>query len=143
MRSLTARPQHLKVLKELDDVGKDLQRLMADLLDHFRNLLVVTLGEEGIESLQVPETEIDLLRAQARRVDADAILRIIDALSAAEGRLRYALSKRVFLEIALVKAVKARELVGIDECVEEAERIEGAGGGNPVTHAPSAASCCP
>ena len=115
----------LKVLKELDDVGKDLQRLMADLLDHFRNLLVVTLGEDGVQSLQLPESEIDLLRAQAKRVDADAVLRIIDALSAAEGRLRYALSKRVFLEIALVKAVKARELVGIDGVLKKLNELKG------------------
>jgi DNA polymerase-3 subunit gamma/tau len=115
----------LKVLKELDDVGKDLQRLMADLLDHFRNLLVVTLGEEGLQSLQLPETEIELLRAQAKRVDADAVLRIIDALSAAEGRLRYALSKRIFLEIALVKAVKARELVGIDGVLKKLNELRG------------------
>src|SRR5271169_7098780 len=54
----------LQVLKGLDDAGKDLQRLVADLLDHFRNLLVVTLGEEGIASLQLPETELGLLEAQ-------------------------------------------------------------------------------
>ena len=132
----------LKVLKELDDVGKDLQRLMADVLDHFRNLLVVTLGEEGIESLQVPESEIDLLRAQAKRADADAVLRILDALAAAEGRLRYALSKRVFLEIALVKAVKARELVGIDGLLKKLNELKGQAipGGSPVSHASSAAN---
>ncbi|MGD1019625.1 MAG: DNA polymerase III subunit gamma/tau [Verrucomicrobiia bacterium] len=115
----------LRVLKELDDVGKDLQRLMADLLDHFRNLLVVTLGEDGVQSLQLPETEIELLQAQAQRADADAVLRIIDALSAAEGRLRYALSKRVFLEIALVKAVKARELVGIEGVLKKLNELKG------------------
>jgi DNA polymerase-3 subunit gamma/tau len=131
----------LKILKELDDVGKDLQRLMTDVLDHFRNLLVVTLGEEGIESLQVPESEVDLLRSQARRADADAVLRIIDALAAAEGRLRYALSKRVSLEIALVKAVKARESVGIDEVLKKLNELKGqaVGGGSPASHAPGAA----
>src|SRR5580658_10301097 len=36
----------LTIVKELDDIGKDLQRLLADLLDHFRNLLVLTLGGE-------------------------------------------------------------------------------------------------
>src|SRR5437667_283220 len=34
----------LTVVKELDEVGKDLQRLLADLLDHYRNLLVLSLG---------------------------------------------------------------------------------------------------
>jgi len=113
----------LKILKSLDEIGKDLQRLVGDLLDHFRNLLVVTLGEEGIESLQVPDTEIALLKAQAKRVDSDAVLRIIDALAAAEGRLRYALSKRVFFEIALVKTIKAREMVGIDGVLKKLNEL--------------------
>jgi DNA polymerase-3 subunit gamma/tau len=115
----------LTVLKDLDEVGKDLQRLAADLLDHFRNLLVVTLGEEGLASLQLPDTEIALLRAQAQQTDSDAALRIIDALAAAEGRLRYALSKRVFFEIALVKAIKARDMVGIDGLLKKLNELKG------------------
>jgi DNA polymerase-3 subunit gamma/tau len=115
----------LQVLKGLDDAGKDLQRLAADLLDHFRNLLVVTLGAEGVASLQVPETEMGLLQVQAKRTDSDAVLRIIDALAAAEGRLRYALSKRVFFEIALVKAVKARDMVGIDGLLKKLNELKG------------------
>lgn len=115
----------LKVLKDLDEIGKDLQRLAADLLDHFRNLLVVTLGEEGIASLQLPDTELGLLQAQAKRTDSDAVLRTIDALAAAEGRLRYALSKRVFFEIALVKAVKARDMVGIDDVLRKLNELKG------------------
>ena len=115
----------LKVLKDLDDAGKDLQRLAADLLDHFRNLLVVTLGAEGVASLQLPESEMELLVAQAKRTDSDAVLRIIDALAAAEGRLRYALSKRVFFEIALVKAVKARDMVGIDGLLKKLNELKG------------------
>ncbi len=103
---------------------RDLQRLAADLLDHFRNLLVVTLGPEGIASLQLPDTEMELLVAQAKRTDSDAMLRIIDALAAAEGRLRYALSKRVFFEIALVKAVKARDMVGIDGLLKKLNELK-------------------
>ena len=122
----------LKVLKDLDDAGKDLQRLVSDLLDHFRNLLVVTLGPEGIASLQLPDTEMELLVAQAKRTDSDAVLRIIDALAAAEGRLRYALSKRVFFEIALVKAVKARDMVGIDGLLKKLNELKNGLASNSV-----------
>jgi DNA polymerase-3 subunit gamma/tau len=115
----------LKILQQLDEIGKDLQRLVGDLLDHFRNLLVVTLRADGTESLPLPDTEIALLQAQARRIDSDAVLRIIDALAAAEGRLRYALSKRVLFEIALVKAIKAREMVGIDGLLQKLNELKG------------------
>ena len=131
--------QALKVLKDLDDVGRDLQRLAADLLDHFRNLLVVTLGEEGSESLPLADTEIGLLKAQAQQIDSDAVLRIIDALAAAEGRLRYALSKRIFFEIALVKAIKARDMVGIDGVLKKLSELKGRLG-NPPAETPTRAS---
>ncbi len=115
----------LLIVKELDDAGKDLQRLLADVLDHFRNLLVMTLGAEAAQLVEAPDTELALLKAQAQRIDSDAVLRMMDALTAAEGRLRYALSKRVFLEIALVRAIKAREMVGIDGVLKKLNELKG------------------
>ena len=114
----------LKVVTELDEVGKDLQRLLAELLDHFRNLLVMTLGGAGADVLDLPETELELVKAQAKRIDSDAVLRMIDALAAAEGRLRYALSKKIFFEIALVKAMKARQMVGIDGVIKKLSELK-------------------
>ena len=118
----------LTIIKELDEVGKDLQRLLADLLDHFRNLLVLTLGGDTAEAglLELADTELQLLKAQAQRIDSDAVLRMIDALAAAEGRLRYALSKRIFFEIALVKAIKTRQLTGIEAVLKKLNELKAA-----------------
>jgi DNA polymerase-3 subunit gamma/tau len=128
----------LHVLKELDEIGKDLQRLLADLLDHFRNLLVISLGEEASASLDVADTDLDLIKAQAQRIDSDAVLRIIDVLAATEQRLRYALSKRVFFEIALVKAVRAREATGIDGILKRLNELKaGISGAAPPVSATS------
>ena len=112
----------LKTVKELDEVGKDLQRLLADLLDHFRNLLVLTLDGETL--VDVADMQMDLLKQQAGRIDSDAVLRIIDALAAAEGRLRYALSKRIYFEIALVRAIKARQLVSLDAVLKKLNELK-------------------
>ena len=114
----------LGILKELDEAGKDLQRLMTELLDHFRNLLVTTIAAESAGSSDLPENEQELLAAQAQRVDADTTLRMIDALAGAEGRLRFALSKRVYFEIALVKAIKARQAVGIDGVLQKLQEFK-------------------
>jgi len=131
----------LRTVKELDEVGKDLQRLLADLLDHFRNLLVLTLGSEGESLVDVADTDMDLLKKQAGRVDSDAVLRIIDALAAAEGRLRYALSKRIYFEIALVRAIKARQMVGLDGVLKKLNELKGqvASGGSDIPVATSSA----
>lgn len=119
----------LRTVKELDEVGKDLQRLLADLLDHFRNLLVLTL--DGEQLVDVADTQMELLKAQAGRADSDAVLRIIDALAAAEGRLRYALSKRIYFEIALVRAIKARQMVGLDGVLKKLNELKSQVGAAP------------
>jgi DNA polymerase-3 subunit gamma/tau len=113
----------LKIVQELDENGKDLQRLLTDLLDHFRNLLVTIVG--GAEMADITEAELALLKNQAERADADTVLRILDALSAAEGRLRYALSKRIFTEIAVLKAIKSREGIGIDALIKKLSELKG------------------
>jgi hypothetical protein len=111
----------LTTVKELDEIGKDLQRLLVDLLDHYRNLLVLSLA--GGE-LDVTEADLELLQDQVKRVDSDAVLRIIDALSGAEGRLRYALSKRIYLEIAIIRAIKARQMVSLDVVLKRLNELK-------------------
>ena len=127
----------LHVVKDLDDAGKDLQRLLADVLDHFRNLLVLTIGGDTGHLLEVPDTELEVLQAQAQRVDSDAVLRLIDALAGAEGRMRYALSKRVLLEIAVVRAIKARQMVGLDVVLQKLNALKA---GLPAVTAPAHSS---
>jgi DNA polymerase-3 subunit gamma/tau len=113
----------LTIVKELDEIGKDLQRLLADLLDHYRNLLVLSLGGDEPD---VADAELELLKRQAKRIDSDAVLRIIDALAAAEGRLRYALSKRIYFEIAVVRAIKARQMVSLDAVLKALNELKSA-----------------
>ncbi len=118
----------LAVLKDLDEQGKDLQRLLADLLEHFRNLMVLRVSDAAAGDLDLPDTTVEVLQQQAERIDADAVLRVIDSLAAAEGRLRYALSKRIFFEIALVRAIKSREAVGIDGILRKLNELKQGGG---------------
>jgi DNA polymerase-3 subunit gamma/tau len=79
---------------------------------------------------------MELLQTQAQRIESDTVLRIIDAFAAAEGRLRYALSKRIFFEIALVKAIKAREMTGIDAVLKKLNELKSGGVAATVPAAP-------
>jgi DNA polymerase III subunit gamma/tau len=124
----------LGIVKELDEVGKDLQRLLADLLDHYRNLLVLSLGAGDLD---LPEAETELLQKQVKRVDSDAVLRIIDALAVAEGRLRYALSKRIYFEIAVVRAIKARQMVSLDAVLKKLNELKAGTPAAPVAEKPT------
>ncbi|MBM3900859.1 MAG: DNA polymerase III subunit gamma/tau [Verrucomicrobia bacterium] len=117
----------LRLLHDLASGGKDLGRLLGDLLAHFRNLLLLELSGGDRNLVEVTDAEWAALQTQSKQVDATALTRILEVLSRAEGRLREAPSKRIFLEVTLINAVEARNAVGLDEVLRQLKALrEGA-----------------
>src|SRR5205814_8486676 len=55
-------PETISSLNQITESGKDLQRLLVDLIGHFRNLLLLRLGMEGADSLDVADTQLKELQ---------------------------------------------------------------------------------
>jgi len=109
----------LSQLNELAQHGKDLGRLLADLLSHFRNLLIYQVSRGDVNMLEVSEAEAASLKEQAAMADTAAFMRILEVLADAELRLRDAASKRILLEVSLLKAIEARSAVSIDSVLNQ------------------------
>src|SRR5512138_3098422 len=101
----------LRHLNELAKNGKDLGRLLSDLLNHFRNLLIYQVSRGDLKLLEISEAEGASLREQSAAADAEALTRIMEVLANAEIRLRDAASKRIMFEVTLLKAIEARKAV--------------------------------
>ncbi|MEI6971404.1 MAG: DNA polymerase III subunit gamma/tau [bacterium] len=114
-----------------DQAGKDLQRLGIDLLAHFRNLLVVACTKGSVEGLDVLASEAEVLRRQAQMTTMERLLKISDILIEADGRLRYALSKRTLLEVALIRCARAATAVTIDEIIAQINKLKTSLGAPP------------
>ena len=124
----------LRLLDELARGGKDLGRLLGDVLSHFRNLLLLELSGGDRRLVEVTDAEWTALQEQARQVDATALGRVLEVLSMAEGRLREAPSKRIFLEVTLLKAIEARNAVSLDAVLKQLKALrEGEGKSAPLT----------
>jgi DNA polymerase III subunit gamma/tau len=125
-------------LRDLDAFargGKDLGRLLGDLLNHFRNLLLVAVSHGDRSLLEVGDDEFRNLTEQAQGLDADTLTRILDVLSSAEGRIRDAASKRIFLEVTLLKAIHARESIPLDTVLKQLRALRD---GLPMEATPTA-----
>jgi len=109
----------LRELEELAKHGKDLARLLADLLGHFRNLLVYQVSGGNTDLLDLSEAEAAAVASQTKRITTDAITRVMEVLTDAEGRLREAASKKIFIEVALLRAIEARNAVSIDAVLKQ------------------------
>jgi DNA polymerase-3 subunit gamma/tau len=120
----------LRQLNDLSKGGKDLGRLLSDLLNHFRNLLIYLVSQGDLTMLEVTETEAELLKQQSALASADSLSRIMEVLADAEMRLRDATSKKILLEVALLRAIEARNALPIDTVLKQLQQLREPGGGN-------------
>jgi len=127
------------VLRELETLakhGKDLSRLLGDLLGHFRNLLIHQVGG-GAGILELGEAEAAAIQRQSPLVNVDALTRIMEVLTDAEGRLRDAASKKIFVEVALLRAIEARNAISIDTLLRQLQAIRSGDSSAPTASRPA------
>jgi DNA polymerase-3 subunit gamma/tau len=120
----------LRQLNDLSKGGKDLGRLLSDLLNHFRNLLIYLVSKGDLTMLEVSESEAELLKQQSSLATPDTLGRIMEVLADAEMRLRDATSKKILLEVALLRAIEARNALPIDTVLKQLQQLRESGGGN-------------
>ncbi len=125
----------LRQLNDLANNGKDLGRLLSDLLNHFRNLLIFQVSRGDLTMLEVSEAEASALADQAKLASADGFTRILEVFADAEMRLRDAASKKILIEVALLKAIEARSAMSLDSVLKQLEDLRA---GRPAAPAPAA-----
>ena len=112
--------------------GGDLGRLSRDLVEHFRNLLVVRLSEPGKEAagsgkgrlLDLPDQEIDDLRTQVAELSIDTLLDYFDFMAAGDEEVARSSNPRFALEAILVRLATLPQTVPITLLLERLEKLE-------------------
>ncbi len=113
-------------LKQLDNLtrgGKDLGRLLGDLLGYFRNLMVFQASGGDANLIEDSEDALSALKQDASQVPPAAVPRILEVFSEAEMRLREATSRKILVEITLLRAIEARTAVPIDLVLKELNQL--------------------
>ncbi|MEQ1853920.1 MAG: DNA polymerase III subunit gamma/tau, partial [Chthoniobacteraceae bacterium] len=98
-------PTALASVYEQAEAGKDLGRLMSDLISHLRNLLVLKADPGGLSGELMPEA-IALLHKQADSVPMEKLLDLIEHFAGAEGRMKWAPNKKMHFEVAAIRAIQ-------------------------------------
>jgi DNA polymerase-3 subunit gamma/tau len=96
--------------------GKDLSRLFADLIGHFRNVLVMKVDPKA-QSGDVPAEVRESIREQATLIDTQRILKLIDLLAETDARMKWAANKKLHFEIGVIKAIQAVSEPNLDDVI--------------------------
>jgi DNA polymerase III subunit gamma/tau len=119
--------------------GKDMMKLMSDLIAYLRDLLVYKVKPDALSDDVATDLQ-KTLSAQAGLIETDRLLQLIDGFAEAEGRMKWAPNKKLHFEVALIKAIQTLSQVTLNEVIENlnalrqgksgAPKLE-AGGGDP------------
>ncbi|MEY2484321.1 MAG: polymerase subunit gamma/tau, partial [Verrucomicrobiota bacterium] len=110
-------PEALDLLHAEAENGKDMMKLMSDLISYLRDLLVGKVKPDALADDLNPELQKSL-ETQAAMIETDRLLELIDQFAAAEGRMKWAPNKRLHFEVAVIKAIQTLSQVTLNEVIE-------------------------
>jgi DNA polymerase-3 subunit gamma/tau len=111
-------PEAIDLLHEQSEAGKDMMRLMADLIAYLRDLLVFKAKPDALKE----DVDADVqksLAAHAELISIDRLLELIDQFASAEGRMKWAPNKKLHFEVAIIKAIQSLGQATLDEVIEK------------------------
>jgi DNA polymerase III subunit gamma/tau len=131
-------PEAIDLLHEQCEAGKDMMRLMADLIAYLRDLLVFKAKPDALNEDVDPDVQKSLA-AHAELISTDRLLELIDQFAATEGRMKWAPNKKLHFEVAIIKAIQSLGQATLDEVIEKLGELRDGGGGPPGKSAAVAA----
>ena len=115
----------VQILHDLAERGRDLERLFGDLILFLRNVMIFQVCTKPEDILDVSDAELSDIREVAEAADPKLVQRLLEGLTGEEGRLRNALNKRVYLEVALVQVMHQAHDLEIDKLISRLNELRG------------------
>ena len=103
------------------DCGRDLEHLLGDLIAFLRDVMVAqfSLDPETVDGSAADARELAEI---GRATSPDLVPILLETLMEQESFVRYAMNKRIALEVALIRAMREAHSVPIDEVIS---RLDG------------------
>ena len=114
----------LTYVEELSERGHDLGRLVLDLIEHLRQLMLAQHLGDVPEAAATSEEARERLRAQATQLGEASVLRLVDLLGVAVDDMRQGGDPRLPLELALVKVTRPASDLSRESIAFRLERLE-------------------
>lgn len=96
----------ISLLEELIIQGRDPAQFVTDFTWYLRNLLLLQSSDNMEDVLDISSDNLQLLKEEAQMMESEQLMRYIRIFSELSNQIRYAVQKRIMIEIALIKLCK-------------------------------------
>jgi len=117
-------PEALNVVDEIYARGYEMKKFYAEIIEHFRNLLVVKMGKNISKLINLPSHEIDLMQDQVQDISESYLNQIFDLLFKEEASIRLSAQPKLALEIAFIRLSQIKPVLPIDLLIEKLDDLK-------------------
>ena len=114
----------LQILNEFIIWGKDIRNLINDLIDHFRNLMVCKVSKDLDEIISLPEESIERLKGQAKTININDLIRILNILSETQDSMKSSSNTRILAEVTMMKIAQPMFDESKEALIKRIENLE-------------------
>lgn len=113
----------LDILDEIYHRGHDIKKFYLDLVEHFRNLLIVKIGQKIDKLVDVPAHEIELMAGQVNDISETFLTQILDLLFKEENAIKFSNQPKLTLEMAFIRIFQVQPALSIDTLIEKLDAL--------------------
>jgi len=122
---LEEKPERIfSLVEDVIERGYDLRFFYKELVQHFRNLLLVKSVKNPQELLALSEDDMGALQQESEKSSADDFLRYLVALQQGEQGMRFSSHPRIYLEAVLVKLCHFKRIVPLTDIIQDIETLK-------------------
>jgi len=114
----------LDILDEVYSAGHDMKKLYTDLIEHFRNLLIVKMGEKTLKLVDIPAYEIDLMLDQTKNVPKTFLNQLFDLLFKEEPIVEHSSRSKLAIEMVFIRMFQIKPALPIDVLIEKLDHLK-------------------
>lgn len=118
------RAKALTMLAEAFDFGMDVKRFITDLLECFRILLLIKIGNCE-QLMQQSDDDTDILRALAQAHPVESIHQKLNLLMQTADDLRYSFQPRLTLETSFLSIIATGDVIGVETLLSKLDTALG------------------
>ncbi len=113
----------MEIVESVYQYGYDLQHFCRELLQYFRNLILMKVSQQPEGFIELPEEELEILKKQSERFQFDHLNHLFSLLLKGEEEIAQSTFSRIMLEMTLLRMATLRTVLPIDGILKKLENL--------------------
>ncbi|MFC1620735.1 DNA polymerase III subunit gamma/tau [Candidatus Omnitrophota bacterium] len=113
----------IHLVAEVLNSGKDPKQFLLEMLEHFRNIMIVKSGVVSEDIIDLPKEAIEKVKKQSESLSHGDIFYVISVISNGLKMVKQFLPERIALELCMIKLTTRDSIVSIEEMLSKLPEI--------------------